>query len=151
VRSGDGARIVVARAGFALAMQTPLGSDGSRQAFQNLLRKECPNPAIAMSHSHNGWVDMMLAIGIPGAVLYLVVLLDFAIRGYRLLERNGAGNGWALVLLVLAAFWIVRGVTDSVFRDHMLEMQGFMLAFALVASRNYVANRRAMSQRLMLA
>jgi O-antigen ligase len=137
VRDGDGARVVLLRAGLELALKNPMGSDGSRQAFQNLLRQECPSPAIVMAHAHNGWIDTMLAIGMAGAALYLAVLLHFGRRGYVLIKRDGCRNQWALVLMVLSAFWIVRGFTDSVFRDHMLEMQGFVLAFALVASQNF--------------
>jgi O-antigen ligase len=137
VRDGDGARVVLLRAGLELALKNPMGSDGSRQAFKNLLRQECPSPAIVMAHAHNGWIDTMLAIGIAGAALYLAVLLHFGWRGYVAIQRDGCNNQWALVLLVLSAFWIVRGFTDSVFRDHMLEMQGFVLAFALVAAQKY--------------
>jgi O-antigen ligase len=135
VRYGDGSRMVVLRAGLELAWAHPLGGDGSRQAFQKLLRQECPNPVISMAHAHNGWIDTMLAIGIPGAALYMWVLLSFLRSGYAALKRDGLANPWALVLLSLSVFWIVRGFTDSVFRDHMFEMQGFMLSFALIASR----------------
>lgn len=134
VRYGDGSRTVLLRAGMELALKNPWGSDGSRQAFQKLLAKECPNPAIVMAHAHNGWIDTMLAIGIVGAALYMGVLLSFARKGYASFRSEGAGNPWALALLVLAVFWIVRGFTDSVYRDHMLEMQGFLLAFAWIAS-----------------
>jgi hypothetical protein len=148
VRDGDGARVVLLRAGLELAIKNPLGSDGSRQAFKNLLRQECPNPAIVMAHSHNGWIDTMLAIGIAGAALYLAVLLHLGRCGYTAIKRDGCTNQWALVLLVLSAFWIVRGFTDSVFRDHMLEMQGFVLAFALVRSQNYARNQTELSGRI---
>lgn len=39
----------------------------------------------------------------------------------------------ALVLVATHLLWIVGGFTDSVFRDHMLEMQGLVLAYAAVA------------------
>jgi len=135
IRAGDGARPVVLRAGLQLALKHPWGSDGSRQAFQKLLKQECPNPAISMAHAHNGWVDTMLAIGWVGAALYLWVLLYFFRQGLASLRSRGGLNPWGLVLAALPIFWMVRGFADSVYRDHMLEMQGFMLAYALVASR----------------
>jgi hypothetical protein len=137
IRDGDGARMVLVRAGAELALKHPWGSDGSRQAFQKLLRQECPQPAISMAHTHNGWIDTWLAIGCPGAVLYLFVLFFFCWQGLRILHRQHGHSEWDFVLVALSIFWILRGLTDSVFRDHMLEMQGFVLAFALVASRLY--------------
>jgi O-antigen ligase len=137
VRDGDGARVVLLRAGLQLALKHPWGSDGSRQAFKTLLREECLHPALVMAHAHNGWIDTMLAIGVTGAALYLGVLLELCRRACVSLKKDGIENQWALVLLTLSVFWIIRGFTDSVFRDHMLEMQGFVLTFALVASSNY--------------
>lgn len=135
VRDGDGSRVVLMRAGLALALKNPWGSDGSKQAYQKLLRKECPKPVISMSHAHNGWLDTMLALGWVGAALYFGVLLYFFKLGFSYLRRERTLNEWAFVLVALSAFWILRGFTDSVFRDHMLEMQGFVLAYAAVALR----------------
>lgn len=136
---GDGSRIVLLRAGIELAASHPWGSDGSRQAFQKLLRQVCPEPAIRMAHTHNGWIDTMLAIGWLGAALYLGVLLAYLRQGWACLRSDGPVRSWGLVLVALSVFWIVRGGTDSVFRDHMLEMQGFMLAFAATAIRARLA------------
>lgn len=133
VHYGDASRIVALRAGAALALKNPWGSDGSRQAFQKLLRQECANPVISMAHTHNGWLDTALALGWPGAILYLGVLLFFIKQGFAHLQHGGGVNGWGLVLVALSGFWILRGFTDSVFRDHMLEMQGFVLAYASIA------------------
>ncbi|MEY2861546.1 MAG: hypothetical protein RL392_2004, partial [Pseudomonadota bacterium] len=130
---GDASRIVVLRAGAALALKHPWGSDGSRQAFQKLLRQECANPVISMAHTHNGWLDTALALGWAGAILYFGVLLFFIKQGFAHLRHGGGVNEWGLVLVALSGFWILRGFTDSVFRDHMLEMQGFVLAYASIA------------------
>lgn len=133
IRDGDGARMVVLRAGMELAVKYPWGSDGSRQGFEKLLRRVCPSPAISMAHAHNGWIDTLLAIGWIGAFLYLWLLIYFCEHGVTNLRNERTLNEWGLVLIALSLFWIIRGLTDSVFRDHMLEMQGFVLTFALVA------------------
>lgn len=135
VRGGDGARVALFRAGLALAFKHPWGSDGSRQAFQRLLREECATPAVSMAHTHNGWLDTVLAVGWIGAAFYAAVLLYFFRLGFSHLREGNPLNEWALVLVALSAFWILRGFTDSVFRDHMLEMQGFILAYAAVVLR----------------
>ena len=135
VRGGDASRVVVLRAGIELAAKYPWGSDGSRQGFQKRLMQVCPNPAISMAHTHNGWVDTLLAIGWLGAVLYLAVLLQYFRLGLSGLRDGQMLSPWALALTVLSIFWITRGLTDSVFRDHMLQMQGFVLAFFATAWR----------------
>jgi len=63
VQGGDGARVVALRAGMHLVLSHPWGSDGSRFAFQHLLAEEYPVPAMPLLHSHNGWIDITLAIG----------------------------------------------------------------------------------------
>lgn len=136
VRDGDGARMVILRAGISLALKNPWGSDGSRQAFQKLLSKECNHPAIVMAHSHNGWIDTTLALGWLGGSLYLYVLISFLYSGISLLKNSDGLQRWGLVLTAVSLFWIIRGFTDSVFRDHMLEMQGFVLMFATVSANS---------------
>lgn len=146
VRDGDAARMVVLRASLRLALKHPWGIDGSRQAYQKLLKQECARPAILMAHAHNGWIDTMLALGWAGALLYFWVFAYFSTQGYSLLRREKKLDEWALVLVALSAFWILRGFTDSVYRDHMLEMQGFVLSYALVRLKlNAVAVAKAVA------
>ena len=135
IQDGDGARMVLLRAASQLTLEHPWGLDGSRQAFQKRLREICPEPTYTMAHAHNGWLDTALAIGWAGAALYLLVLLYFLRLGWRALreESNTDQRPWALILVAGSAFWIVRGLVDSCYRDHMLEMQGFVLAYAATA------------------
>lgn len=131
LQGGDGARVVLLRAGLALSVKHPWGSDGSKLAYQNLLREECPDPVILMAHTHNGWLDTALALGWAGAALYLMVLIYFFAFGFTTLRNSNILNEWALALAGLSAFWMLRGLIDSVYKDHMLEMQGFVLAYAV--------------------
>lgn len=133
IQSGDGARTVLLRAGLTLAFEHPWGLDGSRQAFQKRLQEYCPSPAIQMAHTHNGWLDTVLALGWIGAVLYAWMLIHFLRLGIAGLKSGGAVSEWALVLVAITLFWILRGFADSVYRDHQLEMQGFVLAYAAVS------------------
>lgn len=136
VRDGDGARMVLLRAGLDLSFKHPWGLDGSRQSFQKILRMECPAPVLNMAHAHNGWIDTALAIGWLGVLLYFAVLVHYAIQGYKCLHTERELNTWAVILLALALFWMLRAMADSVFRDHMFEMQGFVLSYALMAMRS---------------
>ncbi len=131
VNNGDGSRVILFRSGVELVSKNPWGIDGSRQAYKKLLRKECPEPMIDMAHAHNGWIDTALAIGWVGAGLYLLVLINFSKIGFKNMRNSDDElNVWGVVLFSLSLFWIVRAFFDSVFRDHMFEMQGFVLAYA---------------------
>jgi hypothetical protein len=135
VKDGDGSRVVLFRAGTQLALEHPWGLDGSRQAYKKRLRLLCPEPATYMAHAHNGWVDTALAIGWLGVLLYLWVFIHYIRTGYKALHASTQLNEWAIVLVTLSVFWMVRAFTDSVFRDHMFEMQGFVLSYAYFALR----------------
>lgn len=130
---GDGIRVIMVRNGITLLLDHPWGLDGSRSAFQKRLLAICSNPVGNMSHSHNGWVDTALALGVPGALLYLLVLVYFMRIGLKGSGFRSASNPWALVLIATPIFWTIRAMVDSSFRDHMLEMQGFLLAYAAMA------------------
>ena len=98
-----------------------------------------------MSHTHNGWLDTALSLGWIGAVLYLAVLGYFLRMGIARLRQTAPLNEWVLVLIALSLYWILRGFTDSIFRDHMLEMQGFMLFYAAGALTNQSSESKLVS------
>lgn len=86
-----------------------------------------------MAHTHNGWVDTALALGWLGALLYLWLLGFLCVKGYKAIRHGGPDLEWPYALFALSIFWMIRGLFDSVFRDHMLEMQGFVLFYAFMA------------------
>jgi hypothetical protein len=133
VVDGDGARIMAARSGAALMIDSPMGINQSKQAYQQAIVKRCGGqPTIFISHTHNAWIDTALAIGIPGALLLLMTLLAYARKGYRALKSTTASvAGFGIALFASSFIWIARGVLDSTQRDQMLEMQAFILAFLL--------------------
>jgi hypothetical protein len=142
VEDGDGARIMAARSGLHLLGHHPMGINGSKQAYQMAITRLCGKPpAIFMSHTHNAWIDTALAIGIPGAILLLLVMLNYAFYGYQLNRLQNGINPFAFALLISACVWILRGALDSTLRDQMLEMQAFTLAFLLAAAIQFQATR----------
>jgi hypothetical protein len=128
IASGDGSRVVTARAALSLSAAHPMGINQSKLAYQIAIEKVC-NPTIVMSHAHDGWIDTALAIGIPGAILYFLVLANFAKSGLRSLRLDETNRPYALALFVTSVIWIVRAFFDSTLRDQMLEMQVFTIAF----------------------
>jgi hypothetical protein len=133
VEDGDGARIMVARSGLLMSLENPMGINGSKQAYQTAIIEFCQKPpAIFISHTHNGWIDTALAIGIPGALLLLLVMLNYAAQGFRMIKAGGTINPFAVALFISAIVWVFRGILDSTLRDHILEMQAFTFALLLV-------------------
>jgi hypothetical protein len=138
VEDGDGARVMAARSGLRMALENPMGINGSKQAYQTAITEFCGKPpAIFISHTHNAWIDTSLAIGIPGAFLLLLVMLNYGWRGLQMIRQPEQINPFALALFVSASIWILRGILDSTLRDQMLEMQAFILAFLLASAINY--------------
>ncbi len=132
VVDGDGARMMAARSGSIMALKNPMGIDQSKQAYQQAITAFCGNPPkIFIAHAHNGWIDTALGIGIPGAILLLLVLLKYAQLGYKALQENLAGSAYGVALFGSSIMWIFRGLLDSTMRDQMLEMQSFIFALLL--------------------
>lgn len=130
VINGDGARILGARSGLALVAKNMMGIDGSKEAYQIAISKECGrDPLLFISHTHNAWLDTILAIGIPGALLLFGTMAIYAIGGYSAFKKGGAAiSPYGLALLMSTLLWGIRGLVDGTQRDQMLEIQGFIFA-----------------------
>jgi O-antigen ligase len=123
---------MVARSGFHLIPEHPMGINGSKQAYQIAISQFCGKaPVIAISHTHNGWIDTALAIGIPGVLLLLIVIINYGVQGFRLSKGSEPFNAIGLALFASAFIWILRALLDSTLRDQMLEMQAFVFPFLL--------------------
>lgn len=126
---GDGGRVLVMRAGLTLVAQHPWGLDGSRHSFKKLIWQACGHPpALDFAHSHQGWIDLLLALGWAGGALYFALLAYLAAYGWKNMLSQSA-QPWALALLLLVTFWLLRGFTDAVYREHTLLMQGLVLGY----------------------
>ena len=128
INDGDGARVMTARAALKLSAANPMGINQSRNAYQIALSRVC-NPKISLSHAHNGWIDTALAIGIPGAILYFLVLLNFARSSFRSMKLDEITRPYAVALFTMSVMWIIRALIDSTQREHVLEMQVFTITF----------------------
>ena len=132
VVDGDGSRMMAARSGFGLMLQNPMGINQSKQAYQTAIIEICNgHPKIFIAHAHNGWIDTALAIGIPGALLLLIAMIQYARLGWSALKRSDSTSPYGMALFASAIMWILRALLDSTFRDQMLEMQAFIFALLL--------------------
>lgn len=127
--NGDGGRVVLMRAGMQLVWEHPLGMDGSRQSYEKIIAQKCGHqPVFAFAHAHQAWINLALAFGWGGALLFAGLLGYFAMAGARglRLERS---RDWAFALFLLSVFWILRGLTDAVYQEHYLLMQALLLGY----------------------
>lgn len=132
VVDGDGSRMMAARSGYELAVRHPMGIDQSKQAYQIAIAEICDGPPnIFIAHAHNSWIDTALAIGIPGAALLLIVMLQYAKLGWVTAKLGNLSSPYGIALFTSASMWIFRGLLDSTMRDQMLEMQAFIFALLL--------------------
>ena len=132
IEDGDGARMLAARSGLKMIALNPMGINQSKQAYQSAISKACASPPkLFISHTHNGWIDTALSIGVPGALLLLAVMFAYAKKGFGSLRSNIQILPYSMALFTTSVIWIIRGLFDSTFRDQMLEMQGFTLALLL--------------------
>ncbi len=121
-------RIADAHEGWRMLMQHPWGMEIARDTFHKL--EVAKYGHAGMSHSHNSWIDFGLEVGLPGLLLWATFLVLLAQKGWRAWMARKEPLGFALVILVI--MFAVRGLFDSIFRDHMIEQ--FMLVAALLFS-----------------
>jgi O-antigen ligase len=129
VESQDGARILLMRAGIELVIENPFGVDGARSTYMQLITTKCGHePRLSFAHLHHSWMDMALALGWVGVVIFAWLLLSCLLMGWRGLNSDAAAP-WAFALFLLSAFWFIRGFADSLYREHFLQMQAFIMAY----------------------
>ena len=119
-------RVALARVAWRYLLKHPLGTDTTREALKKLVTSEYPNAIVA--HSHNSYLDLGLATGFPGLLLWVAFLSALAWYGLnRCRETNSA---YATALIFVVAGYLLRGGLDSIFRDHMIEQ--FMLCVGVL-------------------
>jgi hypothetical protein len=127
--NGDGGRVVLMRASLGLVWEHPLGLDGSRHSFKKLMELRCGHkPFFEFAHTHQAWIDTALALGWGGVLVLATLFAHFAFVGARSLGGDST-RFWGCALFLLAIFWSLRGLADSVYREHNLQMQALLLGY----------------------
>lgn len=121
-------RLAWAKEGLLLIRDQPLGTGYNRNAFgDGIDRKYALGGSYRGGHSHSGLIDLTIANGIPGLVLWLAFLLSVVCIGWAAFTGSGVGAGLMVIFLISGFFG--RSIVDSNIRDHIL--QQFMLLVAL--------------------
>ena len=119
-------RIAWAHEGWRMLMVHPWGMEISRDTFQKLELAKYGHAG--MAHSHNSWIDFGLEVGIPGLLLWASFLFILIQKGWQAWKVQKEPLGLALAVLVI--MFAVRGLLDSIFRDH--EIEQFILVAGLL-------------------
>jgi hypothetical protein len=116
-------RIAWAHEGWRLLMAHPWGTEISRSAFHDI--EVLKNPSMNIPYSHNSWLDFGLQVGIPGLVLWVLILFYLGWNGWQSwkIERDPLGLSLALLVIMFS----LRGMLDETFREQIIHQ------FALVA------------------
>jgi O-antigen ligase len=69
------------------------------------------------SHSHNGYLDTALAMGLPGLALLMAVLVIAPLRNFQIADRGGNNGPLAMMLLQIWLFGLYLSSLESFFLD----------------------------------
>jgi O-antigen ligase len=69
------------------------------------------------SHSHNGYLDTALAMGLPGLALLIAVLVIAPLRNFQAADRGGNGGPLAMAFLRIWLFGLYLSSLESFFLD----------------------------------
>lgn len=119
-------RIAWLKEGILLVSKYPLGYGLIQDSFKYLGEKEWQNSSL--SHTHWGWLDLTLGLGIPGLII-TVLAVYIAFNKCRKSKNYYAKTGvWVLPLLSFAF------LTSEVCEKTSWDMFLFMIAFYSVVS-----------------
>ncbi|TDR80767.1 O-antigen ligase family protein [Paludibacterium purpuratum] len=120
-------RISWLKIGSELMLKEPWGQ-GLRGDNFHLLVAKYYGPTTT-TQSHSGMINFALANGIPGMVLWLVILGWLTAIGLHRFYRYRRAAGLCLAIFVMGM--TLRGLVDDIWRDHMLEMFFFFCGLLL--------------------
>ena len=69
------------------------------------------------SHSHNGYLDTALAMGLPGLALLIAVLVIAPLRNFHAADRGGNNGPLTMALLRIWLFGLYLSSMESFFLD----------------------------------
>lgn len=100
------------KVGLQLAAQYPLGYGLVEDSFKRMAKARWPEVSPNLSHSHSGWLDVILAVGFPGFI-FLLGALSLALRQAKGILQPWQGFVfWAL--LANGLLWVSTEVSATV-------------------------------------
>jgi O-antigen ligase len=107
--------------GGKLVSDNPLGYGLIQNSFKFIAKKEWPDSNL--SHTHSGWLDIILGLGIPGFLLILVSFVALIKKGFSSENFYAKSAIWVLPTIFLAF------LTSELSEKISFEVMIFYLAF----------------------
>lgn len=100
------------KVGLILAKDMPLGYGLVEDSFKKMARARWPEVSPNLSHSHSGWLDVILATGIPGFILLIATLCINLVQAKKIAQPWRSLVRWSL--FSLGMLWITTEVSATV-------------------------------------
>lgn len=100
------------KVGVQLATEEPLGYGLVEDSFKRMVKAKWPEASLNLSHSHSGWLDLVLGVGFPGLICILGALFLSMRQGKRAKQPWGDMVFWALFANLI--LWITTEVAATV-------------------------------------
>ena len=112
-------RMAYATAGLRTIVEHPWGYGVTRKAFERLIQQKYPGASIA--NSHNGYIDLVSAVGFPALILLALMVISV----FRQLRRSS--SEWARPAMWMIGLIAVHWMIDPISRDHYFETTLFLI------------------------
>ena len=129
-------RIAFLKEGTKLVLEHPLGLGYGRNAFGHGLVQKYGSARVG--HSHSGFLDLAIGIGVPGVILWLAFMGSLLYMAYK--SYAASSSFFAALLVILVADFNLRMVVDSINRDHSLQQFLFLVGLYVLMGFNERGN-----------
>lgn len=104
-------RAAWSKVGAQLALQSPLGYGLVEDSFRRMVKVKWPEASLNLSHSHSGWLDLILGVGFPGFFCILFALILNVWQSSRVAEPWKSLVFWALIANLI--LWVTTEVAAT--------------------------------------
>ena len=105
-------RVAWFKVGVQLIPDNPLGYGLVEDSFKRMAKIHWPEVSPNLSHSHSGWLDLILAIGIPGFIMIIGAFI------FSMWKARNIQKPWKELvfwgLFSLGALWVTTEVSATV-------------------------------------
>lgn len=105
-------RAAWSKVGVQLAIKDPLGYGLVEDSFKRMVKTKWPEASSKLSHSHSGWLDLILGLGVPGFLCIFLALFVNIRQSGEAPEPWKSMVFWALTANIM--LWVTTEVAATV-------------------------------------